>query len=47
MGGAIPGKDFLVMMKDVGFAEVEIVSESGFNSSAVTKGFLFRALKRA
>lgn len=47
MGGAIPGKDFLVMMKNVGFVEVEMVSESGFNSSAATTGFLFRALKPA
>jgi alkylhydroperoxidase/carboxymuconolactone decarboxylase family protein YurZ len=47
MGGAVPGKDFLDMMKEAGFANVEMVSETGFNSSAVTKGVLFRAKKPA
>ncbi len=47
MGGAIPGKDFLVIMRQAGFADVEMVSETGFNSSAVTRGVLFRAVKPA
>jgi len=47
MGGAIPGKDFLAIMRQAGFADVEMVSETGFNSSAVTKGVLFRAVKPA
>ncbi|MDA8407676.1 MAG: carboxymuconolactone decarboxylase family protein [Deltaproteobacteria bacterium] len=47
MGGAIPGKDFLEMTKEAGFRDVEIVSETGFNSSPVTKGMLFRAVKPA
>jgi len=46
MGGAIPGKDFLAIMKQAGFAEVEMVSETGFNSSPITKGVLFRAAKQ-
>ncbi len=45
MGGAIPGKDFLVMIKGAGFGDLEMVSETGFNSSPVTKGVLFRAVK--
>jgi hypothetical protein len=45
MGGAIPGKDFLAMIKESGFARAEMVSETGFNSSPVTKGVLFRAVK--
>jgi hypothetical protein len=47
MGGAIPGKDFLAIMKQSGFANVEMVSETGFNSSPVTKGIFFRAVKPA
>lgn len=47
MGGAIPGKDFLVIMRQAGFTDVEIVSETGFNSSPITKGVLFRAMKPA
>lgn len=47
MGGAIPGMDFLAIMKQAGFSDVEMVSETGFNSSAVTKGVLFRAVKLA
>jgi alkylhydroperoxidase/carboxymuconolactone decarboxylase family protein YurZ len=35
------------MLKEVGFAEVELVAETGFNSSPVTKGVLFRARKSA
>jgi predicted xylose isomerase-like sugar epimerase len=45
MGGAIPGKDFLAIIKQSGFDDVEMVSETGFNSSSVTKGVLFRAVK--
>jgi hypothetical protein len=33
------------MLERVGFMEVEMVGETGFNSSAVTKGVLIRALK--
>jgi hypothetical protein len=47
MGGAIPGKDFLAMIKRAGFTNPEIVSETGFNSSPVTKGVLFRAVRPA
>jgi hypothetical protein len=47
MGGAIPGKDFLAIIKQAGFADAEIVSETGFNSSPVTKGALFRATRPA
>jgi len=35
------------MMKQVGFVEAEMVSETGLNSSPVTKGALFRASKPA
>jgi alkylhydroperoxidase/carboxymuconolactone decarboxylase family protein YurZ len=35
------------MLKDAGFADVELVAETGFNSSPVTKGVLFRAIKSA
>jgi hypothetical protein len=35
------------MMKEVGFTDVELVAETGFNSSPITKGVLFRAVKRA
>jgi hypothetical protein len=34
-------------MKEVGFAEVELAGETGFNSSPITKGALFRAIKPA
>ena len=39
------GKDFLDLVKKEGFIEVELVSETGFNSSEETKGVLFRAKK--
>jgi alkylhydroperoxidase/carboxymuconolactone decarboxylase family protein YurZ len=45
MGGAIPGKDFLAIMRQAGFVEAEMVSETGFNSSPVTTGTLFRAAR--
>ena len=35
------------MLKEAGFTEVELVADTGFNSSPVTKGVLFRALKPA
>ena len=35
------------MLKEAGFADVEWVAETGFNSSPVTKGVLFRAKKSA
>ncbi len=33
------------MLNEAGFADVEGVAETGFNSSPVTKGVLFRARK--
>ncbi len=33
------------MLKEVGFGDIELVGETGFNSSPVTKGVLFRARK--
>ena len=35
------------MLRDAGFADFELVAETGFNSSPVTKGVLFRARKSA
>ena len=35
------------MLNEAGFANVELVGETGFNSSPVTKGVLFRARKSA
>ena len=35
------------MLSKAGFADVEWVAETGFNSSPVTKGVLFRARKSA
>ncbi len=35
------------MMKQAGFVEAEMVSETGLNSSPVTRGALFRASKPA
>jgi hypothetical protein len=35
------------MLNETGFVDVELVSETGFNSSPVTKGVLFRARKSA
>ncbi len=47
MGGAVPGKDFLAIIKQAGFADAEMVSETGLNSSPVTRGVLFRAVRSA
>lgn len=33
------------MIKNAGFSDVELVAETNFNSSPVTKGVLFRAMK--
>ncbi len=33
------------MLQEAGFMGVELVAETGFNSSPVTKGVLFRAVK--
>ena len=33
------------MMEQAGFKRCELVAETGFNSSPVTKGVLFRAYK--
>jgi hypothetical protein len=35
------------MLNEAGFVDVEWVAETGFNSSPVTKGVLFRARKSA
>jgi len=35
------------MLNEAGFADYELVAETGFNSSPVTKGVLFRARKSA
>ncbi len=35
------------MIKEAGFGDAEMVSETGFNSSPVTKGMLFKAVKLA
>lgn len=45
MSGAVPGKVFLAMMLQAGFADAEIVRETGFNTSPVTKGVTIRAVK--
>jgi alkylhydroperoxidase/carboxymuconolactone decarboxylase family protein YurZ len=37
--------DFLALLKQTGFADIELLAETGFNSSPVTKGALFRAIK--
>jgi hypothetical protein len=34
------------MLQQAEFSEIELVSETGFNSSPKTKGVLFRATKR-
>jgi hypothetical protein len=33
------------MFKQAGFVDIELVADTGFNSSPVTKGVLFRATK--
>ncbi len=35
------------MLNEAGFVDVELVGETGFDSSPVTKGVLFRARKPA
>ncbi len=35
------------MIREAGFTDVELVAETGFNSSPVTRGVLFRAKKPA
>jgi len=37
--------DFLEMFPQAGFVDVELVAETGFNSSPKTKGVLIRARK--
>ena len=37
--------DFLALMKEAGFEGIESVGETGFNSSPVTRGALFRAIR--
>ncbi len=47
MGGAIPGRVFLEMMLQAGFVDAEVIGETGFNTSPVTKGVTIRAFKHA
>jgi len=35
------------MLNEAGFVDIELVGETGFDSSPVTKGVLFRATKPA
>lgn len=37
--------DFLAVIHEAGFTDVEMVAETGFNSSPVTKGVLIRAIR--
>ena len=37
--------DFLALLQQIGFEDVEMVAETGFNSSPKTKGVLIRAKK--
>jgi hypothetical protein len=37
--------DFLTLLEQAGFSDVELVGEIGFNSSPVTRGVLVRAVK--
>ncbi len=39
--------DFLVLLKQAGFSQAELVAETGFKSSPVTLGALFRTVKAA
>jgi hypothetical protein len=41
----LPGKDFLEMLQETGFLDVELVQETEFNASPKTKGVLLRARK--
>lgn len=37
--------DFLAIFENTGFSDIELVNETGFNSSPKTKGVLIRAKK--
>ena len=37
--------DFLAMIREAGFTDVEMLAETGFNSSPITKGVLIRAIR--
>ena len=37
--------DFLALLEQTGFKDVELVAETGFNSTPKTKGVLIRAKK--
>jgi hypothetical protein len=37
--------DFLALFRQVGFGDTELVGETGFDSSPVTKGAIFRGIK--
>jgi hypothetical protein len=41
----MPGKDFLAMLQQAGFGNIELVGKTGFNSSPKTEGVLIRASK--
>ena len=43
----MPGTVFLEMLKEAGFRRVELAGTTGFRSSPVTEGALFRAVKPA
>lgn len=43
----MPGRDLLTILNETGFEEAELVADTGFSSSPVTKGVLFRAAKLA
>lgn len=45
IGGAIPVRDLVNMMRNVGFYEVEFMGTTGFSSSKYTVGATFRAIK--
>jgi hypothetical protein len=45
VGGTILEKDFLDTMRQAGLADVELVAETGFNTSPVTRGVLIQATK--
>jgi hypothetical protein len=41
----MPGKVFLARLDQAGFEESKLITETGFNSSPITKGVLFRGVK--
>ncbi len=43
----MPGTVFLEMLRQAGFRRAEMAGQTGFRSSPVTEGALFRAVKPA